>query len=152
MRNYLLKKYNYLEIVKAEQAEQQEQALESQRQQEAQYEQLVDSMVSVARNTEDFHNLILEDEDREEVLSYLLDRDVNGRTAFSKLLDNPEAVFQLAWYALKGDESFNTVHDYYKKVIDSTRKQSKPASQPSKVVTKKSGGYEKETDPYGIWS
>lgn len=137
------------EYIALEQQEQQDLAQQSEYQQEEQYNALVDSMVEVAQNTEDFHNLELDDNDKEDVLSFILEKDMNGQSGFAKLLNNPQELFRLAWFSLKGEEAFETTHDYYKKEIDSVRK--KGSTQPTRTVIKQTPSSSND-DPYGIWS
>lgn len=99
---------------------------------EQEFEQLSRSLVDVARNTNELHDLIIEDEDKEEVLSFLLDRDANGQSQFYKLFEDPQKLFELAWYARFGKQAFLDVNDYYKKVIEQTRRGS--ATPASKVA------------------
>lgn len=128
-----------------EQEMQQQKEMETAQNEEA-YNQMAQSLVEAARNTEDLHGLILEDEDKEDILSFLLDRDVNGQSEFYKLFSNPEALFKMAWYYLKGEEAFNAVNNYYKGVIEQTRRQ--PSNSQNVRVVKKQKS--KEYDPYDL--
>lgn len=105
----------------------QQQQAEQEREQE--FEQLSRSLVDVARNTNELHDLIIEDEDKEAVLSFLLDRDANGQSQFYKLFEDPQKLFELAWYAKFGKQAFLDVNDYYKKVIEQTRRGSATPAQ-----------------------
>jgi len=136
------------EYIALEQQEQEELAQQSTQQQEAEYNALVDNMVEVAQNTEDFYNLELDDDDKEEVLSFILEKDMNGQSQFAKLLNNPQELFRLAWFALKGEEAFETTHDYYKKEIDSVRK--KGSNQPTRTVIKQAPSKGND-DPYNMF-
>lgn len=116
----------------------------SEQETEQRFNELSNSLIQTAQNTNELYNLILEDEDKEEILSFLLDRDVNGQTEFFKMFNDPNTLFKLGWFALKGDEAFTAINDYYKKIIDQSRKQSNPV----KTVTK----HKEKTndDPYGL--
>lgn len=96
---------------------------------EQQFNQLAESLVNVARNTNELHDLVLEDEDKEAVLSFLLDRDANGQSQFYKLFSDPEKMFEMAWYARFGKEAFQNINDYYKSVIEKTRRGDKPQTR-----------------------
>jgi len=130
-----------------EDAQQQELVEQKTQESEKTYDALVETMVKVAENTNDLYSLDLEDNDKEEVLSFLLDRDINGQSEFAKLLDNPEDLFKLAWFAIKGAEAFDVTHEYYKKEIDTVRKQG--STKPPRTVIVKSE--ENTEDTYGIW-
>jgi hypothetical protein len=144
--NKLREAYKEAETLEVSQAQAQTAAEE-----EEQYNQLVNTMVTLAQGTEELYDLELEDEDKEQVLQFILGKDVNGQSEFVKLLNDPQALFELAWFAVKGKEAFNTVHDYYKKELDSVRKAkgSNLTSRPP-VVKKDSKKTKQGDDPYGL--
>lgn len=129
-----------------------EQKQTQQREREQEWEDFTNNMVTVARNTNELHNLILEDEDKEEVLSYLLDKDGNEQTEFIKLLSDPQRLFELAWYALKGKDAFDKLEDYYKnEIVKSRRSQySAPAKKVIKKQPTKETGKEYDIDSYFV--
>jgi hypothetical protein len=92
---------------------------------ENQFNQLAQSLVTVARNTEEMDGMIIEDEDKEEVLSFLLDRDANGQSEFYKLFSNPEALFKMAWYMKYGDQAHVSRTQYYNQEIAKARRGTK---------------------------
>ena len=75
---------------------------------------------------DNIQNVELDDNDRDELLRFVLEKDQANRTGLSKAMDNPENVLKMAWYLLHGD--------YFQKEIS---KRSKPAPR---VVTKAGGG------------
>lgn len=137
------------EVYKQEEiAEQTELAKQAELEEEQNYQVLIDSMVEVAQETNELFDLELEDEDKEEVLQFLLNKDINGQSEFVKLLNDPNALFQLAWFATKGQEAFNTIHDYYKKEIDLARKAKGSSLTSQRTVVKKDT--KPKDDPYGL--
>ena len=137
------------EVYKQEEiAEQNELAKQAELEEEQNYQTLVDSMIEVAQGTNELFDLELEDEDKEEVLQFLLSKDINGQSEFVKLLNDPNALFQLAWFATKGQEAFNTIHDYYKKEIDLARKTKESSLTSQRTVVKKES--KPKDDPYGL--
>lgn len=116
---------------------------------EDQFNQLASSLVSVARNTEEMNGMLLEDEDREDVLSFLLDRDANGQSEFYKLFSNPEALFKMAWYMKYGDQAHASLTQYYNQEIAKARRASKP-QEPAKQrsVRRATTKTTSEYDPY----
>lgn len=102
-------------------------AARQQQQSEQEFQQYAQDMVNVARSITDLHGLELEDQDKEQVLSFLLDKDVNGQSGFFKLFNDPQACFRMAWYALYGDQAFESVNNYYKSVIEQSRRAAQPA-------------------------
>lgn len=115
-----------------------------QQQQEQEFQQYAYDMVNVARSINDLHGLELEDQDKEQVLSFLLDKDVNGQSGFFKLFSNPEACFRMAWYALYGDQAFESVNNYYRNVIEQSRRAAQPA--PKRAVRRASKPSTKSAD------
>jgi hypothetical protein len=92
---------------------------------EAQFNQLAQSLVSVAKDTEEMNGMLLDDEDKEEVLSFLLDRDANGQSEFYKLFSDPKALFKMAWAVLKGDQAHEALTQYYTNEITKARRGTK---------------------------
>lgn len=77
---------------------------------------------SVAQNTDDLYDLELSDMDKDEVMRHLFDLDVNGKSEFYKRLQDPNELFRLAWFSLKGDDAFSMVHSYYQKEIETAKR------------------------------
>ena len=137
------------EVYKQEEiAEQNALSQQAELEEEQNYQMLVDSMVEVAQGTDELFDLELEDDDKEEVLQFLLNKDINGQSEFVKLLNDPKALFQLAWFATKGQEAFSTIHDYYKKEIDLARKAKGSGLTSQRTVVKKES--KPKDDPYGL--
>jgi hypothetical protein len=83
---------------------------------------------------DNIQNVELDDNDRDELLRFVLEKDQANRTGLSKAMDNPENVLKMAWYLLHGEECNNAMIDYFQKEIS---KRSKPGPR---VVTKQGGG------------
>jgi len=89
---------------------------------EEEFETLSTSLIEAAVGLEDIGGLVLEDNDKNIILSTVLETDVNGKSAFDKKMTDPQMRFKAAWFLEKGDEAFDLIHDYYKKEIDKVRK------------------------------
>lgn len=61
--------------------------------------------------------LNLDQDDMEEVANFILSLDSAGVSYLGKALDDPQTLARMAWFALKGDEAFATITDYYDKEI-----------------------------------
>jgi hypothetical protein len=83
---------------------------------------------------DNIQNIELDDNDRDELLRFVLEKDQANRTGLSKAMDNPENVLKMAWYLLHGEECNNAMIDYFQKEIS---KRSKPSPR---IVTKQPGG------------
>lgn len=140
----LRKDYLELEKQQAEEAAQQQSAKEQEERQN-----LINTLVAEAQSVEDYHGLILDDYEKDEVLKFILDKDVNGNSEFYKMLSDPKKLLEIAWYAKKGKEAFETLHSYYKKEIDKVSRNNKSSNQPRTVV-KKRKNREVVEDTYGL--
>jgi len=60
----------------------------------------------------------LSDEDKEDIASAILDSDATGTRYLVGLINDPETLSKMVWYALKGDEAINQMQRYYKNEIN----------------------------------
>ena len=136
----------------------QEKALELEEQLTKQKEQIMNSAANIAYIGE----FELDDNDREEVSNFLLGQDSLGLNHFAKALKEPDTLFKMAWFALKGDTAFEDLSSYYK---DQIAKVSRASYQKglddqkngktlpsSKVVVKTSGSTTKGSKSPGTLS
>lgn len=80
------------------------------------------TLTDASSQVESVGEILLEDQDKNDVNSYVLDQDANGVSKFAKDLNDPKKLFIAAWFLLKGDEAFSVIHDHYKKQIENARK------------------------------
>lgn len=59
----------------------------------------------------------LSNDDKEQIASAILDKDVTGTRYLAHLLNDPETLSKMVWFALKGDEGINQMQRYYRKEI-----------------------------------
>lgn len=90
----------------------------------------VDTYHQAMAGIDNIQNTELDDNDRDELLRFVLEKDQANRTGLSKAMDNPENVLKMAWYLLHGEERVDAMIDYFQKEIS---KRSKPGPR---VVTK----------------
>lgn len=57
--------------------------------------------------------LNLDRDDMEEVANFILSLDSAGVSYLGKAIDDPQTLTRMAWFALKGDEAFETITEYY---------------------------------------
>lgn len=100
-----------------------------------QYDSFVETMVDTAVNNPEFHGIELDDDEKNEVLSYLLEKDENGTSEFYKSLNTPEKLYEAAWFLKYGKEAFEAITNAYELEIKKL-KEDKPKEKP-KVVIKK---------------
>jgi hypothetical protein len=87
-------------------------------------------MVNVALETPEFYGIELEDDEKNEVLSFLLDLDDNGTSTFYKTLNDPKKLYEAAWFLRYGKESFDALKNAYETEI---AKLKKPDNKPTVV-------------------
>jgi hypothetical protein len=90
---------------------------EQEQEDEYKRKELEDTLVTTAISVEEIGGLTLDNDDKNAVLSYILEKDMNGVSPFIKSLNSPQTLFELAWFATNGKQAFNIIHDYYKKEI-----------------------------------
>lgn len=72
------------------------QQAEFNKQREEEYNKFADTIVDVAVKNSDFYGIELEDSEKNEVLSFLLDLDDNGTSEFYKELNKPDRLYEAA--------------------------------------------------------
>jgi len=124
-----------VDILRAEYKQLEDQYKETQKQefaqqQEEQYNRFSETMVNVALETPEFYGIELEDDEKNEVLSFLLDLDDNGTSTFYKTLNDPKKLYEAAWFLRYGKESFDALKNAYETEI---AKLKKPDNKPTVV-------------------
>ena len=67
--------------------------------------------------------LVLEDQDRQVMMDYLLAQDKDGRSQFDKDLSDPDALIEIAWLRTHARDTLTGVSQYWKKELADTRKE-----------------------------
>lgn len=98
------------------------QQAEFETQREEQYNQYANAMVEIATEVTDYHGVYLEDSEKTETLSYLLDLDDSGSSQFSKDLNDPAKLYEAAWYLRYGKEAFQALENAYEAEISRLKK------------------------------
>lgn len=97
-----------------------ETAFEAEQQQR--YNSFVESMSSISNSVTDYHGVFLEDNEKNETLSYLLELDESGISRFSKDLNDPNKLYEAAWYLRYGKEAFQALEAAYEAEIKKLKK------------------------------
>lgn len=90
----------------------------------------INAYTDSAKTLDDIQGISLDENDKEELLQFVLEKDAANRTGFSKAMDDPANVLKMAWFLLHGEESFDATVDYFKKEI---AKRDKANKQPRAV-------------------
>lgn len=97
-----------------------------------QYVALQNNLINAARNFNEVlldpedpesDSLVVEDSDRQQIMSYLLDQDSQGKSQLVKDLENPNTLIQLAWLRLQGQNAIADTSHYWKETLKETRKE-----------------------------
>lgn len=111
-------------------------------QQTQQQKEFTDSFVNAyynaANDLNDIQGITLDNQDKSELLDFVLNKDAADKTAFYKALDDPNAVLKMAWFLLHGEEAFNQTVDYFKGEIAKREKGTPRAVTRQRVSTPKS--------------
>lgn len=91
------------------------------RQQEQEYQHFAQQMVGIATNINEFHGLELEDDDKNDTLSYMLDLDDNGVSQLARDLQDPEKLYAVAWYLRHGNDAFRIIENAHESEISKLR-------------------------------
>lgn len=91
-----------------------------------QYNQFTQVLDNIASKVDHFHGVYLENDEKYETLSYLLDLDDSGVSRFSKELDDPNKLFEAAWYLRYGKEAFAALESAYEAEIARLKEPDKP--------------------------
>lgn len=67
-------------------------------------------------------SLTLSEDDMNEIASFILDSDATGVRHIAKALNDPKTLVGMVWYALKGQEAFSQISEYYKQKITEAAK------------------------------
>lgn len=88
-------------------------------QDQLEFEQFSNDIVNSINNLQNFGNLdvALDDNDKEELASFILDKDETGVSYLGKVLNDPESLVQMAWFALHGADTFNEIDRYMTETI-----------------------------------
>lgn len=85
--------------------------------QQEEYDTFTNGMIELATAVSDFHGVFLEDDEKQETLSYLLELDDSGMSKFSKDLNDPNKLYEAAWYLRYGKEAFQALENAYEAEI-----------------------------------
>lgn len=90
---------------------------------------------SAAHDLNTIQGIDLNDEDKAEILDYVLTKDQFNRTQFSKDLDDPEKVLRMAWFMKHGEYAAEATRNYFAQLLAKQRSASQPAKG-GKAVTR----------------
>lgn len=94
---------------------------QAQQAQEQQFNEFRDTILNTIEQNKDIDlgglPMEMSDEDMNTVASFILDSDAAGVRHIAKALNDPNAIFQMAWWLTRGQDAFREINDYYKQQI-----------------------------------
>lgn len=81
----------------------------------------LDAYVGAARELDTIQGIDLEDDDKKDLLDFVLTKDQFGRTEFSKVLDDPAQVLKMAWFIKNGEMAAQATRDYFAQQLSKQR-------------------------------
>lgn len=96
-----------------------EQELQKQQQAQENYQQFANSVNDSLTQFNKIGNLDLnlDDNDRDNIMSFILDVDDTGMSTLGKALNDPNMLVRLSWFALYGQQAFETIQNYFAQEI-----------------------------------
>ena len=82
-------------------------------------------------------SLVIEDADKMDIMSYLLDQGPDGKSQFVKDVENPAALVEMAWFRTKGAEVLSELNRYWKDELKKERKETAKLRAQLEKQTKK---------------
>lgn len=70
-------------------------------------------------------SLIIDNEDKMEMMSYILDQDNEGKSQLVKDLEDPDRLIELAWFATQGPKMMSELSKHWKKQLSDARAENK---------------------------
>lgn len=99
---------------------------QAQQAQEQQFNEFRDTILNTIEQNRDIDlgglPMEMSDEDMNTVASFILDSDAAGVRHIAKALNDPNAIFQMAWWLTRGQDAFREINNYYKQQITEVAK------------------------------
>ena len=99
-------------------------AAEEDKEKEQQYQQFEDSILSSIQRFNKVGGLDIEMDvdDMNDVANFILSADGAGVNYLAKALNNPDTLVKMAWFAIKGEQAFNDITEYFTNQIKEVSK------------------------------
>lgn len=110
---------------------------------QSQFNQFAEKIENSIINFKEFsgYDLNMDNNDMQDLYTFIIGTDKAGNNWFSKALNDPDTVVQMAWFILNGEKMIQDMNEYYQKEITNVRKESynkglKDAGKKDKVTYK----------------
>lgn len=99
------------------QADMQNEEMRVAKQQEEYENIIVDAVGKMSKIQFGELDINLSNDDKEQIASAILDRDITGARYLANLINDPDTLSKMVWFALKGEEGIDQMQRYYRKEI-----------------------------------
>lgn len=100
--------------------------------QEETFNEFKTTISELINNVEDIGGVVLETEDKNEILNFMISKDATGVTEFAKQMRDPENLFLQAWAILKAKDTFDVLKNHFESQLKLAKKAS-PATTSTKT-------------------
>lgn len=69
--------------------------------------------------------IVIDDEDKQQMMSYILDQDADGKSQLVKDLEDPDRLIELAWFSTQGAKVLSELTKYWKGLLSNERAENK---------------------------
>ena len=70
-------------------------------------------------------SLTVDDEDKQQMMSYILDQDADGKSQLVKDLEDPDRLIEIAWFSTQGAKALSELTKYWKGLLSEARSENK---------------------------
>lgn len=81
-------------------------------------------------------SLIIDEEDKQQMMSYILDQDSEGKSQLIRDLEDPDRLIELAWFSTQGPKVLSELSQYWKGLLANERAENKKLQAKIDKLTK----------------
>lgn len=70
-------------------------------------------------------SLVISDEDKQQMMSYILDQDSDGKSQLVRDLEDPDRLIEIAWFSVQGPQILSELTQYWKGLLAQERSENK---------------------------
>lgn len=70
-------------------------------------------------------SLTVDDEDKQQMMSYILDQDAEGKSQLVRDLEDPDRLIEIAWFSTQGAKALSELTKYWKGLLSEARSENK---------------------------
>lgn len=70
-------------------------------------------------------SLVIEEEDKQQMMSYILDQDADGKSQLARDLEDPDRLIELSWFVTQGPKVLSELTQYWKGLLSKEREENK---------------------------